>query len=196
MRPTVGIVLATGLVITGLAAAGCDSSAEGASASRTSATSTLTSTGLRTTVPDGYDPCVDIPQSVLDSENLVKGVADNKANARGPGGTEWRGCGWVRTGGNGYAVSIQVTNVTIPFVREHYSIDRREFTIAGRQAISVRKNETRPSEVCSINVDMQGGSLEFHLDNPSSNRETGHIDTCELGIGLAEKVIPTLPPNV
>ncbi|WP_245547090.1 DUF3558 domain-containing protein [Nocardia brevicatena] len=189
------MVLTAGLVITGLAVAGCDSSAEGDSRSRASATSTLTSTGLQTTVPEGYDPCVDVPQSVLDSENLVKGIANNKANARGPGDTEWRGCAWAKAGGNGYAVSIQVTNVTIPFVREHYSIDRREFTIAGRPAISVRKNETRPSEVCSINVEMKGGSLEFHLDNPASNRETGHIDTCELGVALAEKVVSTLPPN-
>lgn len=196
MRPTVGMVLTAGLVTTVLAVAGCDSSAGGDSHSQANPTSALTPTGLQITVPDGYDPCVDIPQSVLDSENLVKGVADNKANARGPGGTEWRGCGWVRAGGNGYAVSVQVTNVTIPFVRAHYSIDRREFTIAGRPAISVRKNETRPSEVCSINVEMQGGSLEFHLDNPSSNRETGHIDTCELGVGFAEKVVPTLPPHV
>lgn len=193
MRPTVGMVLTAGLVTTVLAVAGCDSSAGGDSHSQASPTSALTSTGLQITVPDGYDPCVDIPQSVLDSENLVKGVADNKANARGPGGTEWRGCGWVRP--DGYAISVQVTNVTIPFVREHYSIDRREFTIAGRSAISVRKNETRPSEVCSINIEMQGGSLEFHLDNPPS-RKTGHIDTCALGVAFAEKVVPTLPADV
>lgn len=192
MRSTVGPVLVAGLCAAGIALTGCDSSAANENEAPGSTTSTLTETGLQVAVPSGYDPCVDIPQSVLDSENLVKGVADNKANARGPGGTEWRGCGWVQP--SGYAVSVQVTNVTIPFVREHYNLDRREFTIAGRPAISVRKNETRPSEVCSINIAMQGGSLEFHLDNPPS-RKTGNLDTCALGVTFAEKVVQTMPPN-
>ncbi|MEU1983636.1 DUF3558 domain-containing protein [Nocardia sp. NPDC019395] len=196
MRSTVRPVLAAGLVAAGFALAGCDSSAANEAEGPASATSTLTETGLQIAVPSGYDPCVDIPQSVLDSEDLVKGVADNKADATGPGGTEWRGCAWARAGGDGYAVSVQVTNVTIPFVREHYSIDRREFTVAGRPAISVRKNETRSSEVCSINIEMRGGSLEFHLDNPASNRDTGQMDTCQLGVTFAEKVVPTLPSNV
>lgn len=194
MRSTVGMVLVTALRMTGFAVTGCVLSAEGDSHSQADATSTLTSTGLQITVPDGYDPCVDIPQSVLDSENLVKGVANNKANVSGPGGAEWRGCGWVRP--DGYAVGVQVTNVTIPFVRERYSIDRREFVIAGRPAISVRKKETRPSEVSSVNVDMKSGSLEFHLVNPPSGRATGHIYTCQLGIAFAEKVVPTLPSSV
>lgn len=182
-----------GLCAAAVAVTGCDSSAANENGAPGSTTSTLTETGLQVTVPSGYDPCVDIPQSVLDSESLRPAVADNKADAQGPGGTEWRGCGWVRS--DGYAVSVQVTNVTIPFVREHYHLDRREFTIAGRPAISVRKNETRTSEVCSINVEMRGGSLEFHLDNPASNRETGDMDTCQLGVTFAEKVVPTLPAD-
>lgn len=196
MRSTVRPILVAGLCAAVVTVTGCDSSAANENGAPGSTTSTLTETGLQLTVPSGYDPCVDIPQSVLDSENLVKGVANNKADAEGPGGTKWQGCDWARAGGDGYAVSVQVTNVTIPFVREHYSLDRQEFIIAGRPAISVRKNETRPSEVCSINIEMQGGSLEFHLDNPASNKETGSMDTCQLGVTFAEKVVPTLPPAV
>lgn len=196
MRSTVGPVLVAGLCAAGIAMAGCDSSAANENGAPGSTASTLTETGLQIAVPSGYDPCVDIPQSVLDSENLVKGVANNKVRASGPGGTEWRGCGWARAGGDGYAVSVRVTNVTIPYVRDHYSLDRKEFTVAGRPAISVRKNDSRPDEVCSINIEMQGGSLEFHLDNPSSNKETGNLDTCQLGITFAEKVVPTIPSGV
>ncbi len=110
--------------------------------------------GLAVDVPKGYNPCTDVPESALKSERLVKGVADNKANADGPNGTKWRGCRWVIAGGNGYSVAIQASNLTIPYVREHYSFDVRELTVAGRPAITTRRNETRASEVCNVNVEI------------------------------------------
>ncbi|MFD4433846.1 DUF3558 domain-containing protein, partial [Nocardia sp. NPDC058497] len=111
----------------------------------------------------------------------------------GPSGVRWRGCDWVRS--KGYAISVTTTNITLDYVRANWARDLREFVIDGRNAISVRKSDDHPDEVCSINVEMQGGSLEFHLVNPPSRRETGHIDTCQLGLDVARVVVPTLPPG-
>ncbi|MEV0337784.1 DUF3558 domain-containing protein [Nocardia sp. NPDC050713] len=184
-------VLMVGVLAAGVGLAGCGGSTEGEARPSSAATSATTASGLAVDVPQSYNPCTDVPESVLKSERLVKAVADNKANADGPDGVKWRGCRWVQS--NGYAVSIQVTNMTVPYVRENYFNDVRELAIASRPAITARRSDTRSSEVCSINVEMRGGTLEFHLDNPPSRRETGHIDTCQLGLALAEKVVPTLP---
>ncbi|WP_246123819.1 DUF3558 domain-containing protein [Nocardia bhagyanarayanae] len=185
-------VLMVGVLAAGVGLAGCGGSTEGEARPSSAATSATTASGLAVDVPKSYNPCTDVPESVLKSERLVKAFADNKANADGPDGTKWRGCRWV-AGGSGYSVAIQSSNLTIPYVREHYFNDVREVTIAGRPAISARRSDTRAAEVCSINVEIKGGTLEFHLDNPASNRDTGHIDTCQLGMTLAEKVVPTLP---
>lgn len=153
--------------------------------------STVNRVGLLVDAPTSYNPCTDVPDSLLKSERMVKGIADNRANAEGPDGVKWRGCRWVVPGG--YAVAIQTTNMTLPHVRKTWYFQGREVTIGGRPAVMARRNEDRPRQVCSINVEIHGGSLEFHFDNPPSNRDTGHIDTCELGLALAEKVVPTLP---
>ncbi|WP_225725505.1 MULTISPECIES: DUF3558 domain-containing protein [unclassified Nocardia] len=175
--------------------AGCGSSTDGTPQSSTPATtSTASGSGLAADAPTGYNPCTDVPQSVLDSEKLHKAVTNNRSDLDGPGGVKWRGCGWVRS--NGYAVDIRVTNLTIPYIRGRGFADTRDLTIGGRKAISTRREDSSPSEVCSINVEIKGGSLEFGLDNPPSRRETGATDTCQLGMTLAEKVVATLPAGV
>ncbi|WP_431957680.1 DUF3558 domain-containing protein [Nocardia lijiangensis] len=187
-------VLMVGVLAAGVGLVGCGGSTEGEARPSGGVTSSAaTGSGLAVDVPTSYNPCTDVPEGVLKSERLAKAVADNKTKADGPNGTKWRGCSWVMSGGNGYATSIQATNLTIPYIRANYFNDVHEITIAGRPAITARRSDTRASEVCSINVEMKGGSLEFQIDNPPSRRETGHIDTCQLGVTLAEKVVPTLP---
>ncbi|WP_174189075.1 DUF3558 domain-containing protein [Nocardia barduliensis] len=177
-------VLAVGaaLVLTG-----CDSSAGDAVPTGTASASP----SIAADVPTGYNPCTDIPQSVLESENLRhKTNEDHNAS----GGIKWRGCGWVQP--DGYAPAITTTNITVDMVRDKNFADTREYTINGRRAISTRQVEEHPERVCTINVDIKGGSLEFFLSNPSSNRKTGRLDTCALAKTLAEKVVPTLPATV
>ncbi|WP_280238862.1 DUF3558 domain-containing protein [Nocardia abscessus] len=155
---------------------------------------TGTSPASPSTAPDaptGYDPCADIPQSVLDSENLRYKTNEDR-NA--PGGIKWRGCGWVQP--DGYAPAITTTNISVDMVRDKKFADTREYTINGRRAISTRQVEEHPDAVCTINVEMKGGSLEFFLSNPPSNRKTGQLDTCALAKSLAEKVVPTMPATV
>ncbi|WP_433726067.1 DUF3558 domain-containing protein [Nocardia sp. CA-129566] len=172
--------------------AGCGSSDQGNARPSGGASGSSGSTAsLAADVPAGYDPCKDIPQSVLDSENL-RGKDKDDSNASG--GIKWRGCGWVQP--DGYSPSIRTTNITVDMVRDKKFHDAHEFTISGRQAISARQAHDHPESMCVVNVEMKGGSLEFFLDNPPSNRKTGKLDTCELARTLAEKVVPTMPANV
>ncbi|MBF6452440.1 DUF3558 domain-containing protein [Nocardia cyriacigeorgica] len=189
-------LLAIGAVV--LVAAGCGGSTEGeaqpvGSAGSTSGAGTSAAEGgIAADVPSGFDPCSDIPQEVLASEGLR-----NRSNtdSEGSNGIKWRGCGWVQS--DGYAPSIRVTNITVDMVRENKGrVVRDEFTIDGREAItSNTEDESDPRSVCTLHVAMNEGSLEFFLDNPSSNKKTGHIETCQLARTLAEKVVPLIPPS-
>lgn len=145
---------------------------------------------LASDVPSGYRPCEDVPKTVLDSEKLLDKTPDN---SDATGGVKWRGCMWVQT--DGYAATIQTTNISVEMVREKNFSDARELLINGRQSILTRQVAERLKEACTINVEMRGGSLEINLSNPASNRNTGSLDTCELARTLAEKVVPTIPPN-
>lgn len=167
----------------GLVLAGCESSGEGAQVP--------VSTTVAAGAPTGFDPCTDIPQSVLDSEGLLD---KSKDDANAAGGVQWRGCLWVQT--DGYAASIQTTNITVQMVRDKRLPEAQEFDLSGREAIATRRNEARPEEECTVNVAITGGSLEFSLTNPRSNRRTGQVDTCDLARTLAGKVVAELPSDV
>ncbi|MBF6165685.1 DUF3558 domain-containing protein [Streptomyces gardneri] len=180
--------LATLAVGTALVLTGCDSSTEG---DATPTGSSPTSQSIAQDVPTGYNPCNDIPQSVLDSENL-RGKQNEDSNASG--GVKWRGCAWVQT--DGYSPAIRTTNLTVDMVRAKNFTDTREYAVSGRRAISTRQVDEHPEAVCTVNVEMKGGSLEFFLSNPPSNRKTGQTDTCSLARTLAEKVVATMPANV
>ncbi|MFE1594739.1 DUF3558 domain-containing protein [Nocardia sp. NPDC058705] len=175
----------------GLLVSGCGS--DGGTGGSATPVATLTPDGLQLSAPTSYNPCVGVSQQILDRFQLRKATDPNSADRDGPGGVRWRGCDWVRS--KGYAIGVTTTNITLDYVRANWSRDLREFDIDGRKAVSVRKSDDHPDEVCSINVEMQGGSLEFHLVNPPSARETGHMDTCQLGLEVADAVVPTLPPR-
>ncbi|MFC8043631.1 DUF3558 domain-containing protein [Nocardia sp. NPDC057353] len=168
--------------LTVLAIAGCDSSG-GSEASPT--TTTLPS------APTAFDPCADIPQGVLDSEGLR---AKTKNDNNGADGLQWRGCVWSQV--DGYSATIATTNVTVDMVRARKFPDSRDFTLAGRSAISTRKDTERPSEQCNVNVQISGGSLEILLTNPSSRKKTGSLDSCALATTLTEKVVGVLPADI
>ncbi|MFD0366189.1 DUF3558 domain-containing protein [Nocardia sp. GCM10030253] len=165
---------------------GCGSSTGG---DAKPSTPTSTRPPLAEDVPRSYNPCKDVPQSVLDSEKLH---GQDLANGDAGGGVKWRGCAWVRS--NGYAVSIRTTNLTVDLTRSRNFAEAAEFTINGRRAISTRQFDGPfIKEACTLNVEMKGGSLDFNLNNPPSNRDTGSIDSCVLARRLAEKVVPSLP---
>ncbi|RBO90669.1 DUF3558 domain-containing protein [Nocardia puris] len=197
MRAVTRAVCILGVVAAGAGLVGCGSTTDGEAqpaggGTSTSAEDGKNSLGLEPEVPQSFDPCTDIPQSVLDAEDVHPAVIPNTADADAQGGlVKWRGCSWVRT--KGHAVSVQVTNMTLDFVRQEFYYDGREATVSGRPTVIARRNENRGTEVCSVNVEMQGGSLEFFVNNPPSREATGTIDACDLGLSFAEKVVPILP---
>lgn len=179
-----GIVCGVGIA---LLVAGCGTDSGG------TATPVATTTGLpiAAEAPSSFDPCTDIPQDVLASEDLRRGVSD--ANVDGAQGIKWRGCSFVAP--DSYAVGITTTNLTLEVVRSNEKFRvRNEYTVDGRPAIAVdavEQSDTRAS--CTFYVEMAGGSLELSMSNPASNAKTGHLDTCGLSLGLAEKIAPLIP---
>ncbi|RJO69926.1 DUF3558 domain-containing protein [Nocardia panacis] len=170
-----------------LSIAGCGSSSDGAKSTEGGASSRPS---VAADVPAGYDPCKDIPKETIDSEQFRQQTPADSSNSAG---IKWHGCQWAKK--NGYAVTIQTTNITIDMVRTKNFQDTRELTIGGRRAIASRQVEEHPQAVCTVDIEMKGGSLEFNLTNPPSDRGTGNQDTCELGRMLAERIVPTIPAN-
>lgn len=184
VRSVRGVLCGVGVA---LMVAGCDSGTEGTA----SPVTTTTGLPIAAEAPSSFDPCTDIPQEVLASEDLRRGVTD--ANVDGGQGVKWRGCSYVAP--DSYAVGITTTNLTLPAVLDNDQfVVRQEYTVDGRAAMAVDAagdNDVRAS--CLFYVEMVGGSLELSMDNPSSNNKTGHLDTCELGLGLAQKLAPLIP---
>lgn len=181
------IVCRVGVLLSGASlAVACQASDDGGGG-----TGAATSVQIATDVPSGYDACSDVPQEVLDSENLKMPIPQNSTVS---GGIKWRGCTWVQS--DGYAATIQTTNITVEMVLEKGFPDTRRMEIAGRSAVSSRRVDDHPGAACALNIDMAGGSLEINLSNPPSRKKTGHLDTCELTVELAEKIVPTLPEGV
>lgn len=100
---------------------------------------------------------------------------------------------WIQS--DGYTVSIRTTNITLPMVRANAGFKvAEELTIGGRAAITYHDSDaTDVSHDCILDVQIKGGSVEFNLNNPASNRRTGSTDTCEIGKSLAGKVVPLIP---
>jgi hypothetical protein len=167
--------------------AGCDSGTEGTA----SPVTTATGLPIAAEAPSSFDPCTDIPQEVLASEDLRRGVTD--ANVDGGQGIKWRGCSYVAP--DSYAVGITTTNLTLPVVRDNDQfVVRQEYTVDGRAAMAVdAAGDTDVRASCLFYVEMVGGSLELSMDNPASRDKTGQIDTCQLSLGLAEKIVPLIP---
>ncbi|RJO76633.1 DUF3558 domain-containing protein [Nocardia panacis] len=138
-------------------------------------------------VPQGFDPCKDIPATVMESLSLEP---TSPKVFDGSGGIKWRGCGWVKP--SGYTVGITATNLTLGMVRAKGFPDTRDFTIGLRSAVSTRRPDD--SEACWVNVDMKGGTLEFLLNNPPY-ASTSKTDACELARGVAEKIAPSMPAS-
>lgn len=166
-----------------LALTGCQSSSEGTAAPSTPS--------VAPEVPVGFEPCTDVPQEVLASEELRSPRPDDSSAG---GGIKWNGCTWRIT--DGYTAGIRTTNMTLEMVKVKNFPEEMEFVAGGRKAISTRQLEAHAEASCIVNVEMNGGSLEFMLSNPSSNRKTGHLDTCELARNLASKVAPSIPAGV
>ena len=181
MRRSACAVVAGASVV--LVAAGCGTSTGGSAEPSISAAQSVAPQ-----VPSGFDPCTDIPQEVLDSEQLHTTGLDLDKDEMRRGDIAWSGCGWVMS--DGYAASVTATNLTLDMVREKAVPGAHEAVVHGREVIVAKQGG--PTS-CTLNAEMAGGSLEFLVDNPPSNRLTGGQDPCDISTRLAEKVLPLVP---
>ncbi|WP_278261108.1 DUF3558 domain-containing protein [Nocardia sp. AG03] len=148
-------------------------------------------------VPTGFDPCTQIPDEVIKSENLV---STGESTLGGPSRPYWRGCGWVYKNGDGYGTAIRTTNLTLEMIRARNFSDAEEFVLSGnRQAIVSRQGASDAAvpeldDSCTANIQMDGGSLDIAVTNPKqSSPATAHIPACTIARTLAEKIAPAIP---
>ncbi|NKY55890.1 DUF3558 domain-containing protein [Nocardia flavorosea] len=170
-----------------LVAAGCGTSTEGSA--EPSGTS-VAGKSVAPEVPDKFDPCVDIPQSVLDTEGLHAAGSEPDKDEMRRGDIAWNGCIWVVS--DGYSATISATNLTIDMVRERGVPGTREAVVDGRTVVITQSNGP---DACGLNAELAGGSLEFRVNNPPSGRLTGDQDPCDIGMRLVEKVLPLVPAD-
>ncbi len=180
-----GVVLGAGLI---MLVSACNSSGE----SKGNTTSVSATPTVATDVSAGFDACKDLPQALIQSEELKnKGVDNHDGN----GGIKWRGCIWIQS--DGYSTTIDTTNITLAMVRANhdFAIDD-ELTVAGRPALTSYVSGQDPKADCVINVELKGGSLEISVDNPASRRKSGTQHSCEIAKRLAVQVVPAIPATL
>ncbi|NKY35875.1 DUF3558 domain-containing protein [Nocardia speluncae] len=172
-----------------LVATGCQTSAEG---SAEPSDTSVAGQSVAPEIPDKFDPCVDIPQSVLDTEGLHAAGSEPDKDEMRRGDIAWNGCIWVVS--DGYSATISATNLTIDMVRDKAVPGTRAAVVHERPVIFTQPNGATSSD-CTVNVELVGGSLEFLVDNPPSGRLTGDQDPCDIATRLAEKVLPLVPAD-
>ncbi len=181
-----GVVLGAGLI---MLVSACNSGGEskGGNANSTSVTPTVAAD-----VPAGFDACKDLPQSMIQQEQLIKPEPDQTDR---PGGIKWRGCGWIQS--DGYGATIDTTNITLAMVRANkdFTVDE-ELTVGGRAALTSHVSGQDPHADCAINVELKGGSLEISIDNPPSRRKSGNQHSCEIAKRLADQIVPAIPATL
>ncbi|MGW6724498.1 DUF3558 domain-containing protein [Nocardia sp. NPDC055029] len=180
-----GSMMVTGLAVAGvLLVGGC-----GAEKASDEATPAPTSTDVP--LPTGFDGC-NLPQSVIDAEQLKKGSEDNNWNTPGSS-RKWLGCRWTQS--DGFAAGITVTTITVQSIRESPSSQwtlGEQSTIAGRAAITYWQPARNPAENCTINVEMKGGGMEIGITNPPSRRKSKDRNACDIATSLADMLAPTI----
>ncbi|TLG11498.1 DUF3558 domain-containing protein [Nocardia cyriacigeorgica] len=173
-----------------LVLAGCGSSTEGtAEPTGEAAGTSAAEQAVAEEVPSGFDPCTDIPQEVLDSEGLHTTSSSPKDEMQ-RGKIKWKGCYWVVS--DGYSTSISATNLTLDMIRDKPNPGTSESTVSGRPVVYAPDNPSNKTQ-CRLNAEMNGGSLEFMVDNQPSAPKTGSQNACDIALRLAGMVLPLLP---
>jgi hypothetical protein len=171
-------------LMTVLTLAGCGSGAS------ISDPTPLSSASSPTPKAASFDPCTDIPEKVLDAENLER-LGPHDASI---GEIISKGCGYADRQGDGYDVRIMKTNITLEQIKAKYP-NSREQQISGRDVVFYDTYAGRRPEICTLNVAIASGSVEFDLHNPKRAPRTGSQAACDLVTHLTEEVMPSISPN-
>ncbi len=186
MRAVTGATLLAAV----LAVAGCGTTGDGTA---DPVSTSAAEHSIAEDVPSGFKPCTDIPKSVLDSEGLHRNDGPTSRDETTRGKIKWRGCAWVVS--DGYTATISATNLTLAMVRDKNFPGEREISINNRSVLITNQAQDQTDKTtCTLNAQMQGGSLEFKIGNPpATSPKTRHLDACTIGQTLAGKVVPLIP---
>ncbi|MGM7644157.1 DUF3558 domain-containing protein [Nocardia sp. JW2] len=176
--------MSAGLVVTALLVGACGTDEPGEEV-----TAAPTSTDVP--LPTGFDGC-NLPQSVIDAEQLKKGREDKTWNT--PGTTrKWLGCTWTQS--DGFTANITVTTITgqkiVESPRSQWAVGEQA-TIDGRSTVTYWQPAGNPAENCTINVEMRGGGMEIGISNQPSARKSRGRNACDIATSLAEMLAPTI----
>lgn len=147
---------------------------------------------LASAAPTSFDPCRDIPASILEGEKLIpEGTPISPEGSK----VKEKGCDYTRSSSAGMSLGegmdIEVTNMTYDYFRDVYV---KQF---GGDPVKEVKIGSRPALVqgphsnnnCTVFVSIRGGGLRFDAIGSSS-------DPCGGVTGFADKVAATLAPTV
>lgn len=186
MRSLAGAFVVVGALV--LSGCGSSTEVEGSPVGTSAA-----SDGIAPDVPTGIDPC-NIPQDVLTSitPGLHKGVTDDNTSR---GKIKWRGCRYLVS--EGYSTTMSLTNLTLDMLREKHFPGEREDIVNGRVALTTHQaSDPTGVEGCTVNLEMRGGSLEFKVENGhGSSPKTKHLNACDIGLTVAQKIAPLIAPG-
>ncbi|MBF6300773.1 DUF3558 domain-containing protein [Nocardia amamiensis] len=133
-----------------------------------------------------FDPCTALTPRFLAEHQWDAMPPAPKQNSTGS--ISWKGCRYVARAG--YGLTIETTNGTLDQVREKFP-SAADISVGSRKAL---RYEARPDVPggCTVNVEMQGGSLYILVDDPSG-KHPRKLSPCDNATDIAQTVAPLLP---
>lgn len=180
------VVLTVGLA-GALLVAGCGSGAGGSARPATSAAPSVAPLPQAT----GFDPCRDIPETVLRAENLEQSGPQDASI----GGVTSTGCGYVDRQGDGYFVRVMKSSLTLNALAAKYSDTYRAQSIAGRRTAYYTPHPDRAAQSCALGLEIASGTVLFDLSNPETAARTASRNACDLLDHFVRQVVPSISPN-
>lgn len=174
MRGSVGVgrLLMAGMLV--WAAAGCSSVVEGAAEPASG------QEGL-------FDPCKDIPDSVLEEVGLDP--ATEEAGAAGVEQPGWNICGWS---GSWYFLTVYSSSYTVDDVRRNPDFRGfEELNVGGRRGIEYQRVDDEDNNGCYLAFSVEHGSIWFNVERKLS--EARQESSCVVVQRLSVNLEPTLP---
>ncbi|MBF6062727.1 DUF3558 domain-containing protein [Nocardia terpenica] len=179
-------VLATGIA-GALLVAGCGGGAGGSLRPATSAAPPVAPSPQTT----GFDPCRDIPETVLRAENLEQSGPQDAS----VGGVTSTGCGYVDRQGDGYFVRVMKSSLTLDMIKAKYSDSYRAQSIAGRRTAYYTPHPDRAAQSCALGLEIASGTVLFDLSNPETAARTASRNACDLLDHFVRQVVGSISPN-
>ncbi|KZM69779.1 hypothetical protein AWN90_07090 [Nocardia terpenica] len=179
-------VLATGIA-GALLVAGCGGGAGGSPRPATSAAPPVAPSPQAT----GFDPCRDIPETVLRAENLEQSGPQDAS----VGGVTSTGCGYVDRQGDGYFVRVMKSSLTLDMIKARYSDSYRAQSIAGRRTAYYTPHPDRAAQSCALGLEIASGTVLFDLSNPETAARTASRNACDLLDHFVRQVVGSISPN-